>query len=126
MLFRGFSADVRLGGRRLRQAPGFTLLAVATLSVGLGALSTVFSVAYAMWLKPLPWFEPDRVVRVFAVHETMGSTGSLSARDFEDNGRMLGGLHLPTLVVQEGGYRTRTLGSNARHFFQGLLEAIHE
>lgn len=33
---------------------------------------------------------------------------------------MLGRLRLPTLVIQEGGYRRKTLGSNARHFFQGL------
>ena len=47
---------------------------------------------------------------------------SLAARDFEENGRMIGELRLPTLVVQEGGYRTRTLGINARHFFTGLVQ----
>lgn len=49
-------------------------------------------------------------------------TGSwqLAAKDFHRNGELIGGLKLPTLVVQEGGYRTRTLGSNARHFFEGL------
>ena len=46
-------------------------------------------------------------------------TWSLGAKDFEANGRMLGSLHLPTLVVQEGGYRTRTLGKNAKSFFPG-------
>jgi len=52
-------------------------------------------------------------------------TGSwqLAARDFHRNGEIIGGLKLPTLVVQEGGYRTRTLGSNARHFFEGLWAA---
>jgi GNAT superfamily N-acetyltransferase len=44
----------------------------------------------------------------------------LSAKDFETNGRMIGELGLPVLVIQEGGYRTRTLGINARHFFHGL------
>ncbi len=47
-------------------------------------------------------------------------TWTLTARDFERNGRMLRELNLPTLVVQEGGYRTRTLGTNVRHFFEGL------
>ena len=47
-------------------------------------------------------------------------TWSLTARDFEHNGRLVGELGLPTLVVQEGGYRTATLGSCARHFFTGL------
>jgi len=48
---------------------------------------------------------------------------SLVARDFEENGRLIGSLRLPTLVVQEGGYRTRTLGVNARQFFAGLVQA---
>lgn len=50
-------------------------------------------------------------------------TWNLGAKDFRENGRMLGELRLPTLVVQEGGYRTRTLGINARHFFEGLIAA---
>ena len=52
-------------------------------------------------------------------------TWSFSAADFEENGRMLGSLRLPTLIVQEGGYRTRSLGTNARHFFLGLWVGMH-
>jgi acetoin utilization deacetylase AcuC-like enzyme/GNAT superfamily N-acetyltransferase len=50
-------------------------------------------------------------------------TWELNARDFEANGNAIGSLGLPTLVVQEGGYKVRTLGSNARHFFEGLWKA---
>jgi acetoin utilization deacetylase AcuC-like enzyme len=50
-------------------------------------------------------------------------TWSLTPRDFELNGRMLAELEIPILMVQEGGYRTRTLGVNARHFFTGLAAA---
>ena len=53
-------------------------------------------------------------------------TWSLGRKDFLANGRMLGALKLPTLVVQEGGYRTRTLGRNAVSFFQGLVEGIYD
>lgn len=49
-------------------------------------------------------------------------TWTLGARDFEQNGRMIGALNLPTLCVQEGGYRTRTLGVNARSFLVGLAD----
>jgi acetoin utilization deacetylase AcuC-like enzyme/GNAT superfamily N-acetyltransferase len=49
-------------------------------------------------------------------------TWALMADDFRGNGRMIGGLPMPVLIVQEGGYRTRTLGVNARHFFEGLWE----
>jgi len=47
-------------------------------------------------------------------------TWTLTPADFEANGRVLGALKLPTLVVQEGGYRIRSLAANARHFFRGL------
>src|SRR5690606_19841082 len=50
---------------------------------------------------------------------------SLGARDLAQNGTLIGALGLPTLVVQEGGYRTRTLGVNARNFFQGLWKGAH-
>jgi acetoin utilization deacetylase AcuC-like enzyme len=49
-------------------------------------------------------------------------TWTLAAADFRRNGAAIGALRLPTLVVQEGGYRTRSLGANARAFFQGLVE----
>jgi len=53
-------------------------------------------------------------------------TWSLGARDFEANGRLIGALHLPTVVVQEGGYYNRSLGANARHFFLGLWQGTWE
>jgi len=53
-------------------------------------------------------------------------TWSLRSADFEKNGRLLGQLGLPTLVVQEGGYNTRNLGVHARHFFTGLWESARE
>ena len=47
-------------------------------------------------------------------------TWSLRAEDFRRNGLAVGGLGRPILVVQEGGYKTRSLGTNARNFFAGL------
>ena len=54
-------------------------------------------------------------------------TGSwtLRRKDFEANGEMIGSLKLPLVVVQEGGYSTRVIGSNARHFFLGLWAGVH-
>jgi acetoin utilization deacetylase AcuC-like enzyme len=49
-------------------------------------------------------------------------TWKLVAEDFRKNGQLIGAVDLPTLVVQEGGYRTRKLGINARAFFEGLHE----
>ena len=50
---------------------------------------------------------------------------SLEAKDFQSIGEMIGSLRLPTLVVQEGGYDTRVLGINARHFFEGLWSGAY-
>jgi acetoin utilization deacetylase AcuC-like enzyme/GNAT superfamily N-acetyltransferase len=48
-------------------------------------------------------------------------TWQLRYKDFEENGRMIAGLNLPTLFVQEGGYYTRSIGVLARHFFTGYI-----
>jgi acetoin utilization deacetylase AcuC-like enzyme len=82
-----------------------------------------YRVALRKALKRIEDFQPTYLVVALGLDPAKGDpTGSwsLGARDFEANGRMIGSLRLPTLVVQEGGYRTRTLGVNARHFFQGL------
>ncbi len=74
-------------------------------------------------------FEPKFLVLALGLDTAKGDpTGSflLKARDFRENGRMIGSLGLPTLVVQEGGYRTQTLGINARHFFTGLWQGMGE
>jgi len=49
-------------------------------------------------------------------------TWSLKAQDFYTNGLMIGGMKIPTLVVQEGGYKNLSLDINARHFFKGLWD----
>jgi len=73
-------------------------------------------------------FDPAFVVIALGLDPAKGDptgTWSLGPKDFLANGRMLGKLQLPTLVVQEGGYRTRTLDKNARKFFQGLQEGLY-
>ena len=49
-------------------------------------------------------------------------TWTLGTDDFFNNGKLIGALGLPTLIVQEGGYNNRNLGTNARYFFLGLWE----
>jgi len=69
-------------------------------------------------------FNPDFLIVALGLDTAKGDptgTWMLNGTDFEWNGRRIGSLKLRTLVVQEGGYRTRTLGSNARRFFQGLF-----
>ena len=51
---------------------------------------------------------------------------TLEAADFEEIGKIIGSLRLPTLTVQEGGYDTRVLGINALNFFKGLWAGTFE
>src|SRR5436190_24273768 len=57
--------DVRHALRSFLKAPGFTIVAVATLALGVGANTAIFSVLYALVLKPLPYRDPGRLVVVW-------------------------------------------------------------
>jgi ribosomal protein S18 acetylase RimI-like enzyme len=77
-------------------------------------------------LERIESFNPQFLVVALGLDTAQGDptgTWSLRVRDFENNGRRIGELGLPTLVVQEGGYRNRTLGTNAGGFFRGLAAA---
>jgi predicted permease len=74
--------DVGYALRRLRRAPAFTLVAAATLAVGVGANSAIFSVIHAVLLKPLPFGDPDRLVRVSQVWK--GKPSVYSPQNFLD------------------------------------------
>src|SRR5213594_3520205 len=62
---RGFLDDVRHALRQLAAHPAFTLAAIASLTLGLGANTTIFSVANALLLRPMPVPRPDEMVKVY-------------------------------------------------------------
>src|SRR4051812_21656299 len=80
-----FRQDLLYAVRRLVKAPGFTLVAVLTLALGIGANSAIFSVVNGVLLKPLPYPESDRLVGVY--HTTEGRRAVMSGPNFTDVSR---------------------------------------
>jgi predicted permease len=76
--------DIRFGVRGLRKSPGFTLVVLTTLGLGIGANTAIFSLINDVLLRPLPVANPDRVVRVYTSDFSSGSYGGSSFPDFRD------------------------------------------
>jgi putative ABC transport system permease protein len=76
--------DIRYGLRKLARSPGFTAVAVATLALGIGANTLIFSVVNAAILHPLPFRDAGRLVTQWATSPTVGYSGpgSLTDKDY--------------------------------------------
>jgi putative ABC transport system permease protein len=79
-----FWQDLRYGSRTLRRHRGFTLVALVTLALGIGANTTVFTVINAVLLRPLPYQSPEKLVRVWAKNQREGTRLQLSQAEFFD------------------------------------------
>ncbi len=79
----GFCYDLRYAIRQLRNAPGFSLIAILTLALGVGANTAIASAVYAVLLRSLPFAHADRLVLIRETHPKAG-TISASYRDLLD------------------------------------------
>lgn len=71
-MMNAWTQSIRLAIRGLRRRPGFTLVAAATMALGIAASSTIFSLVHAVLLKPMPFEEPDELVFVWSDFSRIG------------------------------------------------------
>ena len=102
--------DIRYAIRQLRRAPGYAALAIATMALGIGATTTLFNVAYSVLLKPLPWPEADRLVRVTETRKGQAARirGTIS------NGSYLAWRDHPATIEAIAAYMTTTITAMPR------------
>ena len=112
---RGWLEHFELSWRGLRRAPSFAVPAVVTIALGIGASTAVFSLVYAILLRPFPYPDADRLVRVFTVAVgEQGAERNASLLDIEEYNRR------SDLLENIGGYTV----FNSQIEGDGLAEAV--
>lgn len=104
VLLAGLTQDLRYGVRLLRRQPGFAAVAILTMALGIGATTVLFSVADGVLLKPLPWSDADRLVRITETRQ--GRTGRVVGT--VSNGTFLAWRDHPSTIEDLGGWLTQT------------------
>src|SRR6185369_14511361 len=85
--------DLRYGARMLRKKRGFALIAIATLALGIGANTAIFSVAHAVLFGPLPYERPDELILIWSAFHKMGASrapaSAVEMREIKDRSQLL-------------------------------------
>ena len=122
-----FLRDLRYGARVLRRAKSFALVAIGTLGLGIGAATAVFSVVNGVLFSPLPYPEPDRIVRLFQIDSSGNRNSNVSEPNFLDwksgarGFRAMAEISSGPVPVSAGNDRVMTDGANvSREFFDVL------
>jgi putative ABC transport system permease protein len=126
---QGILQDIRYAVRVLRAHTGFTLIAIVTLALGIGATSAMFSIANTVLFQPLPYAQPERLVRVWEFDRLRDSPREgLSGPDYLDlaaRQRVFESLtaftSAPQTLTQRGGEPERVVVSQVTQSFFGVL-----
>lgn len=119
--------DVSYALRQLRASRGFTLVAVLTLAVGIGATSTIFGAVHAVLLRPFPFGDPDRVMLVSETWQ--GEPSAISAGNFVDYREQatafehLAARRYSSFNLAEGDEPERVVGARVSHGFFDVFGA---
>jgi predicted permease len=121
--------DLRQAVRGLVQSPGFTLVALVTLTLGIGINTTIFSFVNAVLLRPLPFPRPDELVCVRQIFpnrpDTLGITSVPTFHDWRDRNRTFSGMAASSewpLNVTSGGAPETVKGAVVSADFFSILE----
>ena len=108
-----FWRDLSYGARLLRRSPRFTVTALTVLVLGIGSTTAIFSIAYAVLVRPLPYANPDRLV-FMSEHEN-GGTAWPNFEDWRRRATSFEGLasSLSDAVVMTGGQAPRRFASRS-------------
>src|SRR5271169_4869513 len=123
--------DLSYALRTLRKSPAFTLTAVVTIALGIGASTAIFSVVHAVLLKPLPYPEPDRLTILWGELRTRSLPEfPFSPPDFDDVRRaatlldgVTGILPFRTVISGENAESEQVAAANVTANFFRLLGA---
>lgn len=120
--------DIRYAFRMMRKAPGFTTVVILTLALGIGANTAIFSVIYGVLLRPLPWADSDRLVRIWESNPSRGlplfSVAPPNFADWRaqnqsfDNLCNMRGFHF---ILTGAGQPERLQGARVSHDFFAML-----
>jgi putative ABC transport system permease protein len=118
--------DLRYGARTLLKKPGFTLIAIITLGLGIGANTAIFSLVNMVMLRPLPVAQPDRIVEVTPLLKgsNMGAFPYPVYKDFRDKNEVFDGLaaYMPKpMSLSQNGVNERVWGYLASGNYFDLL-----
>jgi putative ABC transport system permease protein len=120
--------DLRHALRLLRKTPGFTVVAILTLGLGIGACTAIYTVVYGVLLRPLPYPEPDRVMHLWQISPRGGTRLAFpdpNYEDLRDQNRTFQALavyaEVTTSATLDGHAMRVPVGWGSRELFRGVL-----